>query len=292
MIKTDEIILKIERYASPELAESWDNTGWQINLHHDYTNRVLIALSFTKEVLEQAITNDCDLIITHHPPIFHKLSKIDNNLIIQAIKHNICVYSAHTNLDKTYGSTTDALCGVLGLKNLITVNDYIKISHLKDEIALDEFVLGIKQSLNSVLKYQGKEELDTLSFMKLLKNEAESLDIKPEFLKRFVNVGFSGGEKKRFETLQMSLLKPDFCILDEIDSGLDIDALKTVAEGVNNLRTQKNAFLVITHYQRLLTYIVPDVVHIFADGHIIKTGSASLAEQLEKNGYADFITGE
>ena len=140
MIKTDEIILKIERYASPELAESWDNTGWQINLHHDYTNRVLIALSFTKEVLEQAITNDCDLIITHHPPIFHKLSKIDNNLIIQAIKHNICVYSAHTNLDKTYGSTTDALCGVLGLKNLVTVNDYIKISHLKDEIALDEFV--------------------------------------------------------------------------------------------------------------------------------------------------------
>lgn len=149
MIKTDEIISKIERYASPDLAESWDNTGWQINLHHDYTNRVLVALSFTKDVLEQAITNDCDLIITHHPPIFHKLNKIDNNILIQAIKHNICVYSAHTNLDKTYGSTTDALCGVLGLKNLITVNDYIKISHLKDEIALDEFISGVKQSLDS-----------------------------------------------------------------------------------------------------------------------------------------------
>ena len=149
MIKTDEIISKIERYASPDLAESWDNTGWQINLHHDYTNRVLVALSFTKDVLEQAITNDCDLIVTHHPPIFHKLNKIDNNILIQAIKHNICVYSAHTNLDKTYGSTTDALCGVLGLKNLITVNDYIKISHLKDEIALDEFILGVKQSLDS-----------------------------------------------------------------------------------------------------------------------------------------------
>lgn len=149
MIKTDEIISKIEKYASPDLAESWDNTGWQINLHHDYTNRVLIALSFTKDVLEQAITNDCDLIITHHPPIFHKLNKIDNNTLIQAIKHNICVYSAHTNLDKTYGSTTDALCGVLGLKNLVTANDYIKISHLKDEIALDEFVLNVKQSLNS-----------------------------------------------------------------------------------------------------------------------------------------------
>ena len=149
MIKTDEIISKIERYASVDLAESWDNTGWQINLHHDYTNRVLVALSFTKETLEQAITNDCDLIVTHHPPIFHKLNKIDNALLIQAIKHNICVYSAHTNLDKTYGSTTDALCGVLGLKNLITVNDYIKISHLKDEIALDEFIQNIKQALGS-----------------------------------------------------------------------------------------------------------------------------------------------
>lgn len=147
MIKTDEIISKIERYASPDLAESWDNTGWQINLHHDYTNRVLVALSFTKDVLEQAITNDCDLIVTHHPPIFHKLNKIDNNILIQAIKHNICVYSAHTNLDKTYGSTTDALCGVLGLKNLITVNDYIKISHLKDEIALDEFLENAKVAL-------------------------------------------------------------------------------------------------------------------------------------------------
>ena len=149
MIKTDEIISKIEKYASPDLAESWDNTGWQINLHHDYTNRVLIALSFTKEVLEQAITNDCDLIITHHPPIFHKLNKIDNNILIQAIKHNICVYSAHTNLDKTYGSRTDPICGVLGGRNLVTGNDYIKMSHLKAEIALEEFILGVKQSLNS-----------------------------------------------------------------------------------------------------------------------------------------------
>lgn len=149
MIKTDEIISKIEKYALPDLAESWDNSGWQISLHHDYTNRVMIALSFTEDVLEQAITNDCDLIITHHPPIFHKLEKIDSNLLIQTIKHNICVYSAHTNLDKTYGSTTDALCGVLGLKNLVTVNDYIKLSHLKDEIALEEFVTGVKQSLGS-----------------------------------------------------------------------------------------------------------------------------------------------
>ncbi len=149
MIKTDEVISKIEKYASLELAESWDNTGWQINLQHDYTNRVMVALSFTREVLEQAITNDCDLIITHHPAIYKKLSKLDNNLLIEAIKHNICVYSAHTNLDKTYGSTTDALAGVLGLKNLVTVNDYIKVSHIKDEIALDEFVLNAKQALNA-----------------------------------------------------------------------------------------------------------------------------------------------
>lgn len=149
MIKTDDIIRILESYASLDLAESWDNSGWQINLHHDYTNRVLIALSLTKEVLEQAITNDCDLIITHHPVIFHKLSKIDDAVLVQAIKHNICVYSAHTNLDKTYGSTTDALAGVLGLKNLITVNEFIKIANIKDEIALDEYGAKVKQALGS-----------------------------------------------------------------------------------------------------------------------------------------------
>ena len=127
----------------------------------------------------------------------------------------------------------------------------------------------LKQSLNSVLKHRKQEELDTINFMKLLRSEAEKLGIKPEFLKRFVNVGFSGGEKKRFETLQMSLLKPDFCILDEIDSGLDVDALKIVAEGVNSLHTQDNAF---------------------ADGKIIKTGDKSLAAQIEKSGYASFLT--
>ena len=148
MIKTDYIISKIEKYASLELAEPWDNSGWQINLEHDYTNKVLVALSFTREVLEQAVTNDCDLIITHHPLIFNSIKKIDNSLITEAIKNNICVYSAHTNLDKTYGSTTDALCGVLGLQNLITVDDYIKISHLKDEFALEQMIKNIKQALN------------------------------------------------------------------------------------------------------------------------------------------------
>ena len=149
MIKTESIISMLESYASLDLAESWDNSGWQINLHHDYTNKVLVALSLTKDVLEQAITNDCDLIVTHHPLIFHKLSKIDDTVLVQAIKHNICVYSAHTNMDKTYGSTTDALAGVLGLKNLVTINEFIKISNIKDEVALDEFVGKVKQSLGS-----------------------------------------------------------------------------------------------------------------------------------------------
>ncbi len=147
----------------------------------------------------------------------------------------------------------------------------------------------LRHSLNALRKHNGEEELDTINFMKLLKSEANSLGINPEMLKRFVNVGFSGGEKKRFETLQMALLKPSFSILDEIDSGLDIDALKTVSEGVNNLRNEDNAFLLITHYQRLLSYIVPDVVHIFADGKIIKTGDKSLAIELEENGYASFL---
>ena len=149
MIKTDDIISKIEKYASLDLMEPWDNSGWQINLHHDYVNRVLIALSLTKETLSEAITNDCDLIITHHPLIFNKLNKIDDNTIVQAIKHNISVYSAHTNLDKTYGSTTDALAGVLGFKNLVTVDEYIKIAHMKDEIDLMELLQGIKIAIDA-----------------------------------------------------------------------------------------------------------------------------------------------
>lgn len=148
MIKTDYIISKIEKYASLDLAESWDNSGWQIDLHHDYTNKVLVALSLTRNVLEQAITNDCDLIITHHPVIFDSIKKIDSSLISDVIKNNICVYSAHTNLDKTYGSTTDALCGVLGYQNLITVEEYIKITHLKDELALEQIVENVKQTMN------------------------------------------------------------------------------------------------------------------------------------------------
>lgn len=150
----------------------------------------------------------------------------------------------------------------------------------------------LKHALNSIRESHGEKELDTISFMKLLQKEATALNISADMLKRFVNVGFSGGEKKRFETLQMALLKPDFCILDEIDSGLDIDALKTVSDGINTLRNNNNAFLVITHYQRLLSHIVPDIIHIFADGKIIKTGDKTLAYELEKDGYANFLKKE
>lgn len=147
----------------------------------------------------------------------------------------------------------------------------------------------LRHSLNAIRKHNNMDELDMVSFMKLLRKEAEGLGITADMLKRFVNVGFSGGEKKRFETLQMAILKPCFAILDEIDSGLDIDALKVVSESINALRNENNAFLVITHYQRLLSCIVPDVVHVFADGKIIKTGDKSLALELEQNGYASFL---
>ena len=123
---------------------------------------------------------------------------------------------------------------------------------------------------------------------KKLKQVAEDLSIKPEMLSRSVNEGFSGGEKKRYEILQMSILKPDLAILDETDSGLDIDAFKTVTEGVNKIKNNTNSFLIITHYQKLLDYIVPDYIHVMKDGKIIKSGDISIAQQIEENGYKNF----
>lgn len=145
----------------------------------------------------------------------------------------------------------------------------------------------LKTAVNSQRKQRGEPEMEALDFLKLLKTKQKELGIADEMLKRPVNVGFSGGEKKRNEVLQMSMLQPAMAILDETDSGLDIDALKIVADGVNRLRDPKRSFLVITHYQRLLDYIVPDVVHVLAKGRIVKTGGAELAKELEKTGYAD-----
>lgn len=147
----------------------------------------------------------------------------------------------------------------------------------------------LKTALNSVRKARGLKELDALDFLKLLKAKQKELGIADEMLKRAVNVGFSGGEKKRNEVLQMAMLEPKMCILDETDSGLDIDALKIVADGVNRLRAPDRSFLVITHYQRLLDYIVPDVVHVLAGGRIVKTGGPELAKELEAKGYADLV---
>jgi len=146
----------------------------------------------------------------------------------------------------------------------------------------------LKSALNSIRKAHGEKELDAMQFLKLIRAKTKELGMTDEMLKRAVNVGFSGGEKKRNEVLQMAVLDPAFCVLDETDSGLDIDALRIVADGVNALRGPDRAILVITHYQRLLDYIVPDKVHVLANGRIARTGDKSLALELEEKGYAEF----
>jgi Fe-S cluster assembly ATP-binding protein len=146
----------------------------------------------------------------------------------------------------------------------------------------------LKHALNSVRKHRGESELDAMQFLKLLRETMKRLGMSEDMLKRNVNVGFSGGEKKRNEILQMALLKPVFAVLDETDSGLDIDALKVVSDGVNSLRAPDRAILLITHYQRLLDYIVPDHVHVLAKGRIVRSGDKSLALELEQRGYAEF----
>jgi len=146
----------------------------------------------------------------------------------------------------------------------------------------------LRSAVNAVRKARGEEEYSTPDFLRAVKEKAKDLKIDVEMLRRPLNVGFSGGEKKRNEILQMAMLEPGLCILDETDSGLDIDALRTVAEGVNALRSKKRSMLVITHYQRLLNYIVPDKVHVMSAGRIARSGGPELAIELEKSGYAEF----
>jgi Fe-S cluster assembly ATP-binding protein len=147
----------------------------------------------------------------------------------------------------------------------------------------------LRAALNAQRKARGRDEVSSRDFLRLVREKAATLKIDAEMLNRPVNVGFSGGEKKRNEILQMAVLEPAMCILDETDSGLDVDAMRLVSEGVNALRSAGRAFLVITHYQRLLDHIVPDVVHIMAEGRIIRTGGADLALEVERNGYADLL---
>ena len=147
----------------------------------------------------------------------------------------------------------------------------------------------MRTAVNAQRKARGEEEMSATEFLKEVRARAKTLKIDADMLKRPVNVGFSGGEKKRNEILQMAMLEPKMCILDETDSGLDVDAMKLVAEGVNALRDKGRAFLVITHYQRLLDHIKPDVVHIMAEGRIVKTGGPELALEVEQNGYSDIL---
>ena len=146
----------------------------------------------------------------------------------------------------------------------------------------------LKEALNAICRYHGKDELDAMQFVKVMREKTKELGIPEDMLKRAVNVGFSGGEKKRNEILQMAILNPTLAILDETDSGLDIDAMKIVAEGVNKLRAPERSILLITHYQRLLDYIIPDKVHVLAHGRIQRTGGKELALELEEKGYAEF----
>lgn len=146
----------------------------------------------------------------------------------------------------------------------------------------------LKESVNSVRKYRGEDAFDAMDFLKFVREKTKSLNISDDMLKRAVNVGFSGGEKKRNEVLQMAVLNPALAILDETDSGLDVDALRVVGEGVTAFRSPDRSMLVITHYQRLLNHIVPDYVHVLAHGRIVKSGGKDLALELEQNGYAEY----
>ena len=148
---------------------------------------------------------------------------------------------------------------------------------------------SLRTALNAQRKARGEDEISATDFLRLVREKAATLKIDSDMLKRPVNVGFSGGEKKRNEILQMAMLEPKICILDETDSGLDVDAMKLVANGVNALRDEGRGFLVITHYQRLLDHIKPDIVHIMADGKIIKSGGPELALEVENNGYSDLL---
>ena len=236
-------------------------------------------------------------------------AKVDNKYILNGLNLDIKPGEVHAIMGPN-GSGKSTLANVLSGKNGYEIKGEIKfdgqnLSELSTEERAQKGIflafqypleipgvntnIFLRTSLNSVRKARGEKELDTLSFLKIVKEKSSELGIDEKFLSRQLNVGFSGGEKKKNEILQMKILRPKLSILDETDSGLDIDALRIVADGVNSYKSKDNAFLIITHYQRLLDYIKPDFIHVLSKGKIVKTGNADLGVELEKTGYANFI---
>ena len=232
-------------------------------------------------------------------------AKIDSKEILKEFSLNINPGEVHAIMGPN-GSGKSTLANVLSGKNGYEISGKLIFKgESLNEISVDkraqkgiflafQYPLEIpgvntnnflKTSLNSVRKARGEKEVDTISFLKIVREKSKELGIDEKILSRQLNVGFSGGEKKKNEILQMKILDPHLSILDETDSGLDIDALKIVAKGVNSSRSKQKSFLVITHYQRLLDYIKPDFVHVLSNGKIVKTGCGDLAEELEKTGY-------
>jgi len=232
-------------------------------------------------------------------------AKIDNKEILKGLNLDIKPGEVHAIMGPN-GSGKSTLSNVLSGKKGYTVSGEVKYlnENLLDleieerahkgiflafqyplEIPGVNTNIFLKTSLNAIKKAKGEKELDAIEFLKLVKQKAAELKFDEEILSRQLNVGFSGGEKKKNEILQMSILNPKLSILDETDSGLDIDALKTVSEGVNALRSKESSFLIITHYQRLLDYIKPDFVHVLINGQIVKSGGSELALELENKGY-------
>ena len=236
-------------------------------------------------------------------------AKVDNKHILNGLNLDIKPGEVHAIMGPN-GSGKSTLANVLSGKNGYEIEGEIKyngenLSELSTEERAQKGIflafqypleipgvntnVFLRTSLNSVRKARGEKELDTLSFLKIVKEKSSQLRIDEKFLSRQLNVGFSGGEKKKNEILQMKILQPKLSILDETDSGLDIDALRIVADGVNSYKNKENAFLIITHYQRLLDYIKPDFIHVLSKGKIVKTGNADLGVELEKTGYANLI---